>query len=109
MVNERVFEIEEKNPNLDSLEINGIKMWPFVRILIRYLLMQHPSKNHVETKKQNTRIASGLKAVFQALRELPLWARHKKIFLISNVLEKKTINGRLIDKLSQPLIDECGK
>jgi hypothetical protein len=107
-----VFRIEDEFPDARNIIVNGIPMWPYIRIMFRYMMVDKMQKEKragtpamtENAKKEKSRSHTGviLGNFFQLFRK-------HEVVIFSNELEKKAFEGEYIDKLSETIAGQLGK
>jgi len=107
-----VFEIEDQFPGAFEVEVNGIKMWPYIRIMLRYLMVDKKLGNKPQPSPasgwQFSFVRKG-KTLWKLLRLAPpFWNRKSTVVIFTNEMEKKENHGEYIDKLSELIAEQLG-
>ena len=112
---EDIFVLEEQIPSIAKIEINNVQIWSFLRIIIRFRLLG--SKNIATSKKKYikskivgliNRSRYWLTSIYSLLYLLFHFKRFLKKYefvIFSSELEKKILDGKYIDKLSEGLFE----
>ncbi len=120
------YKIEKDYPELNEFEINGVPIWSFFRIHVKFeslALNEATKRESLEVNLPKYSLPKQKKSIIKYLyhRYLVLFDNLKliirifgrlkspKYMLISNRLEKKLYNGLIIDKLNSGIIEALGE
>lgn len=111
-----LFSIEKKYPELNSFEVNGVKIWSFFRNHVKFELLKLGGEItvHQSVYSANPKIKFSLYLRYQILflrTYLKIFFKWKRpsYIILSNRLEKKNFKGNTIDKLNTGLLNELGE
>ncbi|MCC6287116.1 MAG: hypothetical protein IT249_04465 [Chitinophagaceae bacterium] len=114
---DKIFEIEERYPEANNLQVNGINIWPLYRYILRFLLIRNSTASKIVYNKSNLsalfhRSYNSLKIFGKIVIEIPKfkkWFSRYDYIVFSNSLEHKKIGDITIDKLATGIINELGE
>lgn len=93
--------IERQYP-VEDIKIGGEQFWPFFRMVVYSELMKDILQIHKRT------FLTPVRKLANSFLGLPNWFRKTDYVFVSNELERKKLNGRYFDKLTEYYIEKLG-
>lgn len=114
---EKIFEIEEKYPDINNLQVNGISIWPYYRTTLRFGLIRNAAirefANRMGKKGKYSKAlrwcyyrAALLGRIITEIPNFKKWFSTYDYIIFSNSLERKMLAKKPIDKLATGIIDK---
>jgi len=100
-------EIETKY-NVSSITVNGVQVWPFLRVVYDYKYNEFYTFNTLN-KNRSSSIFAKLKRIKNVFYGLENLFKKYNYLIFSDTYERRLADGKYIDKIAESLIHELGK
>lgn len=101
----------ETTYNVSSIKYDGEPLWPYLRIMVYFSLSERSSRSSTEDQSSEHRISyeNVFTRIFKDCRStaFALMFHRCDNILFTDMLETRTYNGKLIDKIAEPITNKC--
>lgn len=94
---------------VSTIKVEGLQVWPFLRVAYFFAYFDNNYKKEVSPLPTNSKLAARMRKIKNSFYGIENLFKIYSFIIFSNTYERRSVDGKFINKIAESLISELGK